>query len=185
MDLPITAGSHKVDITMKSQSEWENEVIAKTREEYDKMSKEELVQYSRQYGEKIQTALKSDKNHRYPCGWCGKTPDETRIYVSPPSLITGAKDSRYLCYRCVTEEDQLKGWTELTETSYWLPIRPPALPRFNADDPDLTVEAHPTPLEMKKAIFSNPRPPGRLDTRGMECQMGMDPEERAAKKIRK
>jgi hypothetical protein len=132
--------------------------VAKTREEYDQMSQEELIEYSRKYGEKITSCHKSDKNHRYPCGWCKKTPDETRIYVSPPN-IWGQKDSRYLCYRCVTEEEQLRGWTELTETSYWLPIKPPAIPKIEA-------MAYDTPFELKKQLFQNqPLPPNRLDSR--------------------
>lgn len=154
---------------IKTFDQWKSEAIAKTREEYDRMTKEELVAYSRQFGERIETCHKSDKNHRYPCGWCGKVPDETRIYVSPPNPWTGQKDSRYLCYRCVTEEDQLRGWTQLTEVSHWLPIAPPKVPVFNSpDDPDLTCFAHETPLEMKKAIFSQPRVPERFDPRSLQ-----------------
>jgi len=137
--------------TTKTQAEWQSEPIAKTREEYDQMTKEELIEYSRKHGEKVQNCHKSDKNHRYPCGWCGKTPDETRIYVSPPNQY-GQKDSRYLCYVCKTEEDQLQSWTELTDTSYWLPIRPPTVPTFNSGDPDLTCEAHDTPFKIRQKL---------------------------------
>lgn len=134
--------------------------VAKTREEYDRMTKDELVEYSRKFGEKVMSCHKSDKNHRYPCSWCKKVPDETRVYVSKDR-----RDARYLCYRCANEEDQLAEWTELQETSYWLPIRPPSLPKFNAGDEGLTVEAAETPLEIKKQLFQTPLPPGRFDSR--------------------
>lgn len=134
-----------IDVPMK---------VAKTREEYDQMTKDELVAYSRQFGEKIESCHKSDKNHRYPCSWCKKIPDETRIYVS-----ADRKDARYLCYRCATEEDQLKTWTELKETSYWLPIAPPQTPQFNTGDPDLTCHAEEVPESVKQSLLKIPMPP--------------------------
>ena len=128
--------------------------VPKTREEYDAMTQDEMVEYSRKYGEKIQSCHKSDKNHRYPCSWCRQVPDETRIYVSKDR-----KDARYLCYRCVTEEDQLKEWTELQETSYWLPIAPPKVPQFNTpEDPNLTCFASPATEEQKRSLLSIPMP---------------------------
>lgn len=153
------------------QSNKDIQIRAKTREEYDKMSREELVEYSRQYGEQIKSCHQSDKNHRYACGWCGIVPDETRIYVSPRNAWTGQRDSRYLCYRCAHEEDQLKTWTLLEETSYWLPIRPPEIPQFNQpgaslqSSDQLYCEAHPTPDEIKQTLFQTPLPPHRMDPR--------------------
>jgi hypothetical protein len=137
--------------------------VAKTREEYNQMSQDEIIEYSRKYGEKVSSCHKSDKQHRYPCSWCRQIPDETRIYKSPDG-----RDARYLCYRCVTEEDQLKEWKELTETSYWLPIAPPPVPQFNtAEDPDLTVEvSNDIPAEIRNSILQTPLYPGRIDTRG-------------------
>lgn len=107
------------------------------------MSPEEIREYARARGEKVDMDYSSDRIHRFKCYSCQADDVITKIFTSPDP--PGKRIAHYLCYRCSYTEARYAGWQLLTTEVRWVPTDPPPVPNFV---PGEDVYAVPTPFHL-------------------------------------